>query len=139
MKVIQEIAKELKIVPKLRLGTKLLAGGVESSGPHHVKFLEEPTIVTGKDERGKPRRELQFLIEESGIKYRWNVPVLSKEGQPSYLIERLMNVKPGDSRILEMAKYAGRNYIDVRKENEASEEPDDAETKSLEAAYEAAH
>lgn len=135
MKIIQDIAKELKIVPKLRLGTKLIGGGVESTGPHHVKFLEEPVVVIGKDEKGKPRRELAFILDEAGIKYRWNVPIMSKENTPSYMIERLMDIKVGDSRILEMAKYNQRNYIDIRKDNEASEAPDDAEERSLEAVY----
>lgn len=124
---VQEIAKALNVTPKLRLGTKLVGGGVSSTGPHHIKFLEEPVVVMGKDEKNVPRKELKFIVEEKGIKYRWNVPVLGKDGQPSYLIERLMHIEVGDERILEMSRQGQRNYIDVRLPDEESEAPDEEE------------
>lgn len=114
----------MNILPKLRLGTKLEKGGVQSTGPHLVKFLEEPTTTMGKDEQGKPRKELKFIVEEKGIKMRWQIPVLGKDGQPSYLIERLMNIEIGDERILEMSKHGIKNFIDVRPAGAAPEIPD---------------
>lgn len=125
MKKVQEVAAALGVVPKLQLGRKLVGGGVESTGPHHVKFLEEPVVVMGKDEKGQPRKELKFIVEEKGTKYRWNVPILSKEGQPSYMVERTMNIEVGDQRILELVKERGRNYIDVRMPDEEPEAPEE--------------
>lgn len=98
----------------MRLGNKIEGGGVESTGPHGVVFVSEPTVVMGKDDQGKPRKEMRFVVEEKGIHYRWNVPIMNKEGQPSYLIEKLMNIEVGDKRVLEMSRQRGRNYIDVR-------------------------
>lgn len=132
MKNLHLLATQLKIMPKLRLGIKLEKGGVSPTGPHKVKFLEEPTTVMGKDEKGAPRKELKFTVEEDGIKYRWQVPILGKDGQPSYLIERLMNVEVGDERILEMMKQGIKNYIDVRMVDEAPEPPEEGEHDILE-------
>lgn len=125
MQKVQEIAKQLGVVPKLRLGIKKVGGGVEPTGPHLVKFVQEPTVVMGKDETGKPRKEMKFIVEEGGVQYRWNVPILNKEGQPHYLIERLMDVQVGDQRVLEMCKRGARNYTDVRLSDEESEEPEE--------------
>lgn len=127
MQKVKDLADKLKIVPRLKLGVKLAGGGVKSTGPHHVKFLEEPMIIMGKDHEGKPREELKFLVEENGITYRWNVPIKSKDGQPSYMIERLMNIEVGDERTLEMSRQGARNYIDVRAADEAPDEPPDEE------------
>lgn len=126
MKNLQTLATQLNILPKLRLGIKLEGGGVQVTGPHQVKFLEEPVTIMGKDERGAPRKELKFVVEEKGIKYRWQIPILGKDGQPSYLIERLMGVEVGDERILEMKKQGIKNYIDIRLPGEVSEEPEEA-------------
>jgi hypothetical protein len=132
MKKVKEIADYYKIAPKLRLGTKLVGGGVKTTGPHKVKFTEEPTVVMGKDDKGQPRKEMKFLVEEKGVIYRWNVPILNKEGQPNYLIERLMNIEVGDERILEMHRERGRNYIDVRlTTDEAPEEPEEEDEKII--------
>lgn len=127
MKKVQEVAAHLGVVPKLQLGRKLVGGGVESTGPHHVKFVEEPVVVMGKDEKGQPRKEFKFIVEEDGKKYRWHVPILSKEGQPSYMVERTMHIEVGDERIVELMKARGRNYIDVRMPDEESEAPDEEE------------
>lgn len=127
MKNLQILAEQLHILPKLRLGIKLEKGGVQTTGPHHVKFIEEPVTVMGKGEDGKPRKELKFVVTESDIKYRWQVPILGKDGQPSYLIERLMNVEVGEERTLEMVKRGMKNYIDVRLSDEASEPPEEVE------------
>jgi hypothetical protein len=122
MEKVKEVAEKLHILPKLKLGIKLTGGGVKSTGPHHVKFIAEPTIIMGKDDKNLPRKEFRFEVEEAGITYRWQVPIMGKDGQPSYLIEKLMHIAVGDERILEMMKERGRNYIDVRGIDEA---PDD--------------
>lgn len=122
---VQEIAKAMNVVPKLRLGNQLTGGGVEPTGPHRVKFVAEPTVVQGKDDKGNLRKELKFIVEEKEIQYRWNVPILNKEGQPNYLIERLMNVEVGQERVLEMLRVRGRNYIDVRAVDGAPTDPED--------------
>lgn len=125
MKNLKALQEPLKIYPKLRLGIKLEKGGVSPTGPHKVKFLEEPVTVSGKDDKGQPRKELKFIVEEDGIKYRWQIPLLNEAGQAHYLIERLMNVEVGDERILEMMKRGIKNYTDVRMVDEAPEPPEE--------------
>lgn len=130
MQKVQEIAKALNVVPKLRFGIKLAAGGVQSTGPHEVIFVQEPTVVMGKDDKGNPRKEMKFILEENGTQYRWNVPIMSKEGQPSYLIEKLMDIEVGAKRIVELMKSRGANYYDIRTVEEAPEPPDESEEAS---------
>lgn len=100
---------------------------MKTTGPHHVKFIAEPLIVMGMDDEGKPRKMLRFEVQEKGNNYRWMVPLLGKDGQPHYLIERLLEVKVNDERILEMMRRGARNYIDVRKSDEAPEPPEEIE------------
>ncbi len=133
------------MLPKLRLGIKRPSGGVDSTGPHRVKFLTDATVVMGKDNEGKPRKEMRFEIMESrsldqadyegAHAYRWNVAIMDKSGtQPSYIIEKLMHLEIGDERILEMRQQGGKrgNYIDVRMIDEESEPPEDAEDEESE-------
>jgi hypothetical protein len=137
MQKVTDIMQALNIVPKLRLGSKTTKpdgsqGPVQSTGPHVVRFLEEPAVVMGKDENGQPRKEFRFIVEEKGKKYRWNVPILGKDSKPSYLIEHLEQINPGDVRTLELKSSKGRNYIEIRNEgvdqsstSHASPEPED--------------
>ena len=120
MENVKAVAKKLGVIPKLRLGIKLAKGGAKSTGPHRVKFLEEPTLIEGMDDQGKPRQEFRFVVEENGEKYHWNVPLKGKDGNPNYLLEKLMYLDVGNIMILEMMSNRGRNYIDVRKVGETS-------------------
>lgn len=125
MDKITEIAKAIGVLPKLRLSEETTAGGRKSNGPHTVKFLEEPIVVMGKDQAGKPRKELKFKVQENDQQYYWRVPILNKEGQPNYLFERLLDLKVGEERILEMKKVGIRSYIDVSKVGDEQVDHDD--------------
>lgn len=72
----------------------------------------------GKNFDGKVGQQFKILVEENGKKLRWMVPVLNKEGQPNYLLERLEEVKVGDVRILEMRSRGAAKYIEIRGEDE---------------------
>lgn len=125
MDKITEIAKAIGVLPKLRLSEETAAGGRKSNGPHTVKFLEEPVVVIGKDQQGKPRKELKFRVQEADQQYYWRVPILNKEGQPNYLFERLLDLKVGEERTLEMKKVGIRSYIDVSKTGEEHVDADE--------------
>lgn len=121
---------KLGVVPKLRLGNKLLKadgkpGGIESTGPHLVKFLEEPQLIMGKNFEGKPRQEFKFIVEFNGQKYRWQFPLLDKQANPHYLLERTADIKVGETRVLEMMSRGAVKYIDIRKEGEDTKIPDE--------------
>ena len=63
----------------------------------------------------KPRQEIQYIVEEQGVKYTWNVPLHNKKGEPNYLLERLMGIKEGEEVVLEMKRSGMNNYVDVRR------------------------
>jgi hypothetical protein len=130
MEIIDKVAAKMSVVPKLKLGIRIVkpdgkSGGVKSTGSHTVKFLEEPKIIMGKSFEGKPRQEFKFIVEEKGERFRWMVPLTNKEGEPNYLIEKLLKLQVGDVLILEMKKSGANNYIDIHGENEESEVPDE--------------
>lgn len=125
MEKITEIAKAIGVLPKLRLSEETPSGGRKANGSHTVKFLEEPVVVMGKDQKGNPRKELKFKVQEGEQQYYWRVPILNKEGQPNYLFERLLDLKVGEERILEMKKVGMRSYIDVSKTGEEHADADE--------------
>lgn len=126
MEKVKEVMDALGVLPKLHLGNKTPKGAV-STGPHTVKFLGEPEGVAGKDFNGRPAKYLRFEVEEGGVRMHWRVNVLNKEGQPNYLLERLLAIKPGDERVLEMRKTGMKNYIDIREVGAESNVPDEDE------------
>lgn len=132
MEKLTEIAKAIGVLPKLRLSDETASGGRKSNGPHTVKFVEEPIVVMGKDKQGKPRKELKFKVQEGDTQYYWRVPILNKEGQPNYLFERLLDLKVGDERTLEMKKSGIISYIDVLKAGEESVDHDDDTEETIE-------
>lgn len=118
MDKVKEVMKSLGVRPKLRLGRRLDKetdgkGGIESYGPKKVKCLAEPEGITANNFEGKPTKYLRFPVEHNGEEYHWLVPVLNKEGQPNYLLERVAAMEVGKEYILEMKRTKGRNHIEV--------------------------
>lgn len=132
MQKMKEIAESIRLYPRLRLMIKEDGRAGESTGPHLVRFLEEPQVITGKDKRGNPRKELKFFLEEDEKWYRWQIPILNDQNQPHYLFERLMDIHPGEVRVLEMKKRGANNYVDVRLPDEIDEKQIDDTFTSLE-------
>lgn len=123
MDIIKKIAKQMNVLPKLRLASKLDKGGLELLGPKRIKFLKEPVEIVVRDQdTGKQRRALKFIVEHEGEQYRWEVPITNKDNpeEASYMVERLMYVEVGDEAVVEMKRRGIRNYIDLRKEGEAA-------------------
>lgn len=120
MEKVKETMKAMGALPKLRLGEKLAGGGVKSFGPKEVTFVSEPVGVTKKDHKGRPKKMLKFEVEHKGERYFWYIPLLNEEGDSvSYLMERMADVKVGDTLVLEMMKQGAKNYIDVREPGQA--------------------
>lgn len=114
MKIINEIAGKLGVIPRLSLGIKLEGGGVKSTGPHLVTIVGAKE-VTGKDwKTGKDRPEIRLSLLEKGQKFHYFFPVKSDKGTPHYLIEKLMYLKDGSEVILELKSYGAKKIIDVR-------------------------
>lgn len=140
----KELLKAAGVLPKLRLaiqktddkGKKL---GVESTGPHRVKLLEDK-IVPGIDKQtGKKIEEVLYLLEENGEKKEYRVPVKDRNtGQLHYLVQRLAEVPPEGEVILHCKKAGIKNYIEVipvneigkveyEEESDRDEDPDNLE------------
>jgi hypothetical protein len=118
LETVKKVMESLGVRPKLRLGRRKDKdtegkGGVESYGPKHIKALAEPEGITANNFEGKPTKFLRFLVEHNGQEFFWFVPVLNKEGQPNYLLERVAAMEVGKEYILEMKRQKGRNHIEV--------------------------
>ena len=113
MKTSQELLKKAGILPRLRLGIKLTAGGVKSLGAKRVKVLEDK-VIKGIDSRtGKQIEWLRLIVEEGGEKKYYDTKLRGLDGKPSYLVQRFAEIKEGSEIILEMKKQGAKNYIDV--------------------------
>lgn len=108
------------IVPKLRLGQKT-EKGVISTGPHKVKIIEDK-IVKGTDpQNGKEIEYVRYFVEENGEKKQYDTKLKDKNGQLSYLVQRLSEIEEGAEVILEMKKRGIKNYVSVNAVTEHGE------------------
>lgn len=114
MREVKELAQTLNVMPKLRLAIKISDGNFIATGPHHVRFSDEPIIVTSRDRLGREHQDMIFFVDENGTIFQWSIPVLNKKGHPHYLIEKLVDIEVGDVRTLEMIKGYEKSYIEIR-------------------------
>jgi hypothetical protein len=112
MKNSRELLRLAGILPKLRLGIKKGGGGIVSTGPHRVKFIEDK-IIKKPDDRGKEVEWVRYIVEENGVKKYYDTKLKDKNGQLSYLVQRLADIEEGTEVILEMKKLNLKNYIEV--------------------------
>jgi hypothetical protein len=132
----RDLIKEKGIIPKLRLGIKG-ERGVVSAGPKRVKFIAVKAVNGTDPITGKDTEYFRYLFEENGEKKYYQTKKLNKEGDISYLVQRLADVNDGDEIILEMKKRGPKNYIDVLPVShttsvEVDEEEDSEESDGLE-------
>lgn len=113
MKVSRELLTVAKIVPKLRLGLKKAGGGVNPTGPHKVKMLEDKIIRGIDPTTNKEIEYVEYILEENGSKKVYKTKLKDKDGKLSYLVQRLAEVNEGEEVILEMKKQGIKNYIEV--------------------------
>jgi len=100
-------------MPKLRLGIKLPKGGVKSTGPHRVKILEDKIIRDLDIESGKEVEFVRYILEEQGERKIYQTKIKNKQGELSYLIQRLAELSEGSEVILEMQRQGIKNYVSV--------------------------
>jgi len=127
------------ILPKLRLGQKLPKGGVQSTGQHKVKILEDKIIRKPDPATGKEIEWVRYFVEEKGEKKIYDTKLKDKEGGLSYLVQRFAEIGEGEEIILEMKKQGIKNYVEVTPLGHSSaieieEEIDEAMTKEEAAA-----
>lgn len=100
------------VLPKLRLGNKT-EKGVTTTGPHTVRILEDK-IVRGSDpQTGKEIEFVRYILEENGEKKFYDTKLKDRNGELSYLVQRLSEVEENSEIILEMKKRGIKNYVAV--------------------------
>lgn len=112
MELSKDILKKANIIPKLRLGVKT-DKGVQSNGPHRVKFVVDKEAKGTDPLTGKKRAEIAYLVEENGERKSYRVPKFDKSGQIHYLVIRLADIKEGEEVMLEMKRKGIKNYVEV--------------------------
>ena len=91
--------------------------GVKGTGRHTVIFISDK-VVKGEDFKTKEERdEVEYTFEESGQKKRHSVPVYNKNGELHYFVQRMAEIKRGETITLEYKKTESsfRGYIEVGK------------------------
>jgi len=126
----KKILKQFGVIPLLRLAIKKEGGGVESTGPHKVKLIEDKIGKKIEYQTGKEIYVVWYFVEENGEKKKYPVPVKDKNDEVHYLIQRLSVFEPGDEVILECKREGQRNIIDVMPVKEKEPKKKEKETKS---------
>ncbi len=118
----KKVLEQAKIYPKLRLAIKKPGGGIEPTGPHTVKLVED-RIVKGIDrDTGEEIFLMRYTLEEDGELRRYDTKLKDKAGDPSYLIQRMAEFEPGDVVVMEMKKAGKQNYAEVTPVGEGSDD-----------------
>src|SRR3990167_5731625 len=109
----QQLAEQAGIKPRLQLGIKT-ENGVKSTGPHRVKYLAD-RIIKGVDYHTREEREeVEFIFQENGTDYIYEVPVKDpKTKKPHYFWVKMATYEYGQEVILEMRKRGAINYISI--------------------------
>ncbi len=111
----KEIIKQAGIIPDLQLAIKKDGGGVESTGPHTVKTIEDK-LIKGEDyDTGKEMLYVRYIFDEAGEKRKYDVPLKDKYGDVHYLVQKLAEIPEGEEIILECKKNRMKNYIDIKR------------------------
>lgn len=118
MKNSTEIIKKAGIIPDLQLAVKRDTGGVDSTGPHTVKMLEDKVIKDNDYETGMEIFVVRYIVEENGAKKKYEVPMKDKNGEIHYLVQRLAEVEEGEEITLECKRRGIKNYIEVKRFNQ---------------------
>lgn len=121
MKKSQDLVEQAGIKPKLNLAEKT-DKGVQGTGPHTVKLVSDRIVKGTEYETQKEIQEVEYTVEEDGVEKTYNVPVKDKLDKLHYLVQRLAQYNEGDIVVMEYKRKGIKGYIEVRKENEDTEE-----------------
>ena len=91
--------------------------GVKGTGPHTVKFLSDKRVEGENFKTKEKRPEVEYTFEEDGQKKRHSVPVHNENGELHYFVQRMAEVKVGETITLEYKKIEGsfKGYIEVQR------------------------
>src|SRR2546430_1836011 len=113
MKISKEIILKAGLLPKLQLGIKS-GKGVTSTGKHTVKVIEDKIVRKPPQEEGDDGYYVRYTFEENGERKQYDTRMKQKGGvDPSYFVQAMANVEPGEEITLEMKKAGIKNYIEI--------------------------
>ena len=127
MKTSKELLGQANITPFLKLAIQKEGGGVEGTGPHKVKLIEDKAVMINEYPSQKEVSGIRYVVEENGEKKKYEVPIKDKGGELHYLIQRLAEFNEGDEIILEYQRRGIKGFISVKKAGEeikSGENPD---------------
>lgn len=117
--LVKKATDEGKIPPPfLQLGEKLEGGGVRPTGAHTLTFISDRKVMGVDFMTKQPREEMEYIFEEKGQKKRYNVPILNKNDELHYFLQRMNDCEYGEVIILEMKKDGMKNFIDFKRGGE---------------------
>jgi hypothetical protein len=127
MQTSKDIVLKSGLLPKLQLGIKT-GGGVKSTGKHTVKVIEDKVIRKPPREEGDDGYYVRYIVEENGERKQYDTRMKQKGGvDPSYFVQAMANVEPGEQIILEMKKAGVKNYIEITRTSVGKVEHADAD------------
>lgn len=113
MKTSKEIILKAGLLPRLQLGIKT-GKGVKSTGLHKVKVLEDKIVRKPPQEEGDDGYYVRYVFEEDGERKQYDTRMKQKGGvDPSYFVQAMANVEPGEEITLEMKKAGLKNYVEI--------------------------
>ena len=115
----------------LKLGIKKKEGGIESTGPHKVRFISDK-VVKGRDyHTKKERQEVEWEFKENGDKVYYRQPIFNKDNNLHYFVEKMKDFNYGDDLTIELKWVGDKNVIDVELDEFKKEESMDDKKKDI--------
>jgi hypothetical protein len=124
MKTSSEILMKSGLLPKLQLGIRKGTGrtgkngleivNVVPTGKHTVKMIEDKIVKKPIREEGDDVHWVRYIVEEDGVQKQYDTRMKEKGGNdPSYFVQAMAAVEPGEVITLEMKKAGIKNYIEI--------------------------
>ena len=114
MKISNDIVLKAGLLPRLQLGIKQPGGGVKSTGKHTVKIIEDKIVRKPIREKDEDGYWVRYIVEEDGVRKQYDTRMKQKGGvDPSYFVQAMANIEPGEVITLEMKKAGQNNYIEI--------------------------
>jgi hypothetical protein len=113
MRISKEIVLKAGLLPKLQLGIKT-GKVIKSTGLHTVKVIEDKIVRKPPREEGDDGYYVRYIFEEDGERKQYDTRMKQKGGvDPSYFVQAMAAVEPGELLTLEMKKAGIKNYIEI--------------------------
>src|SRR5215472_15905163 len=113
MKTSKEIIAKAGLLPKLQLGIRK-GSSVVSTGKHVVKLVDDKIVRKPPREDGDDGYYVRYILEENGERKQYDARMKQKGGaDPSYFVQAMANIEPGEVITLEMKKAGVKSYIEI--------------------------